>query len=100
MDSLYLNFKRNRSDIRGKGKFLKVKLDNCRGMDAEHYLAQNAHVVANDAGKIRLEVVDTLRKNLRSGSRIISDDDPKIIIDERKIKREKAQQEAEKANRQ
>ncbi len=93
VDSLYLNFKRNKSDIRGKGKFLKVKLDQSAKMDAEHYTATNAYIQASDAGKIRLEVVDTLRTDLEHGSRMVYDEDPNVIIDEIKVRREKKEQE-------
>jgi len=86
VDSLYLNFSHNKSDIRGKGKYLKVKLDDGARLDAEHYIANNAFVKAERAGKIKLEVLDTLRHNLLRGSKIDFDDQPKIIIDDRKIK--------------
>ena len=55
-------------------------------MDAEHYLANNAFVKAERAGKIKLEVADTLRHNLLRGSRIDYDDEPKVIIDDRQVK--------------
>lgn len=93
VDSLYLNFKRNKSDIRGKGKFLKVKLDDRAKMDAEHYTATNAYVQAKNAGTIRLEVIDTLRTDIIQGSRMLYDEDPKMVIDERKVRREKEEQE-------
>lgn len=93
VDSLYLNFKRNKSDIRGKGKFLKVKLDQRARMDAEHYTATNAYVQAKNAGNVRLEVVDTLRTDIIQGSRMVYDEDPKVVIDERKVRKEKAEQE-------
>ena len=86
VDSLYLNFSKNKSDIRGKGKYLKVKLDNGAKLDAEHYITNNAFVKAERAGKIKLEVVDTLRHNLLRGSKIDFDDQPKVIIDNRQIK--------------
>ena len=86
VDSLYLNFSQNKSDIRGKGKYLKVKLDKGAKLDAEHYLANNAFVKASNAGKIKLEVVDTLRHNLLRGSSIDFDDDPKVVINDRQIK--------------
>lgn len=92
VDSLYLNFKRNKSDIRGKGKFLKVKLDQRARMDAEHYTATNAYVQAKNAGTIRLDVVDTLRTDIIQGSRMLYDEDPKVVIDERKVRKEKEEQ--------
>ena len=100
VDSLYLNFKRNKSDIRGKGKFLKVKLDQRAKMDAEHYTATNAYVQAKNAGNIRLEVVDTLRTDIIQGSRMVYDEDPKKIIDERKVRKEKAEQERREKEKQ
>ncbi|MFK8008849.1 MAG: DUF2807 domain-containing protein [Saprospiraceae bacterium] len=93
VDSLYLNFKRNKSDIRGKGNFLKVKLDQRARMDAEHYTATNAYIQAKNAGTIRLDVVDTLRTDIIQGSRMLYDEDPKIVIDERKVRREQEEQE-------
>ena len=93
VDSLYLNFKRNKSDIRGKGKFLKVKLERNAKMDAEHYTVTNAYIQAKEAGKIRLEVIDTLRTDLQHGSRMVYDEDPKVVIDERKVRRDKEEQE-------
>ena len=93
VDSLYLNFKRNKSDIRGKGNFLKVKLGERAKMDAEHYTATNAYVQAKNAGTIRLEVLDTLRTDIIQGSRMLYDEDPKVVIDERKVRKEKEQQE-------
>ena len=86
VDSLYLNFSNNKSDIRGKGKYLKVKLDEGARLDAEHYIANNAFVKAERAGKIKLEVVDTLRHNLIRGSRMDFDDEPNVIIDDRQVK--------------
>jgi len=93
VDSLYLNFKRNKSDIRGEGKFLKVKLDQRAKMDAEHYTATNAYVQAKNAGNIRLEVVDTLQTDIIQSSRMVYDEDPKVVIDERKVRKEKVEQE-------
>ena len=86
VDSLYLNFSHNKSDIRGKGKYLKVKLDDGARLDAEHYITNNAFVKAERAGKIKLEVIDTLRHNLLRGSKIDFDDQPKVIIDDRQVK--------------
>ena len=100
VDSLYLNFKRNKSDIRGKGKFLKVKLDRNAKMDAEHYTATNAYIQAKNAGTIRLEVVDTLRTDIIQGSRMLYDEDPKVVIDERKVRREKEEQERQEKEKQ
>ena len=100
VDSLYLNFKRNKSDIRGKGKFLKVKLDDRAKMDAEHYTATNAYVQAKNAGTIRLEVIDTLRTDIIQGSRMLYDENPKTIIDERKVRREKEEQERREKQKQ
>lgn len=97
VDSLYLNFKRNKSDIRGKGKYLKVKLDKRARMDAEHYTATNAYVQARNAGNIRLEVVDTLRKEIIQGSRMVYDEAPKVVIDEIKVKREKEEEDRRRA---
>lgn len=100
VDSLYLNFKRNKSDIRGKGKFLKVKLDDRAKMDAEHYTATNAYVQAKNAGTIRLEVIDTLRTDIIQGSRMLYDENPKMVIDERKVRREKEEQERREKEKQ
>ncbi len=100
VDSLYLNFKRNKSDIRGKGKFLKVKLDQRAKMDAEHYTATNAYVQAKNAGNIRLEVVDTLRTDIIQGSRMVYDEDPKVVIDERKVRKEKEEQDRREKEKQ
>ncbi|MEM6966051.1 MAG: DUF2807 domain-containing protein [Bacteroidota bacterium] len=102
VDSLYLNFRRNKSDIRGKGEYLKVKLDNSARMNAEYYSAQNAFVTADNAGTIRLEVLDTLRTDLTNGSRMQYEDDPTVVINEREERRKKEQaaRTAERANRQ
>jgi len=101
VDSLSVNFKRTKSDIRGKGKYLKAKLDNS-SMDAEHFVVDNAYVTANDSRRIKLEVVDTLHKDLSGGSRISYEDDPKVIIDERQLRRERQEESRrrEQANRQ
>ena len=101
VDSLSVNFKRTKSDIRGKGKFLKAKLDNA-SMDAEHFVADNAYITAEDTRKIKVEVVDTLHKDLSRGSRISFEEDPKIIIDERQLRREREEEsrKREQANRQ
>lgn len=93
VDSLYLNFTRNKSNIRGEGKFLKVKLDERAKMNAEHYTATNAYIQAKNAGTIRLEVIDTLRTDIIQGSRMLYDENPKVVIDEREVRREKEKQE-------
>ncbi len=101
VDSLSLNFRRTKSDIRGKGKFLKAKLNDSRIMDAEHFVADNAYIIADHTRKIKVEVVDTLQKDLSGGSRISFEEDPKVIIDERQVRREKEEKERrQKANRQ
>lgn len=95
VDSLHLNFKRTRSDVRGKGKYLHTKLYRSY-MDAEHYVATNAYVQAENTNKIKLEVTDTLRKRLIHGSRISFDIDPKIIIDELQVEKDRKEAERKK----
>jgi len=70
-----------------------VKLDQRAKMDAEHYTATNAYVQAKNAGNIRLEVVDTLQTDIIQSSRMVYDEDPKVVIDERKVRKEKVEQE-------
>ena len=102
VDSLSLNFKQTKSDIRGKGKFLRAKLDNAGKMDAEHFVVDNAYIIGENTRNIKVEVVDTLHKDLSRGSRISLEEDPKVIIDERQLRRERAEEsrKREQANRQ
>ena len=95
VDSLYLNFERTKSDVRGKGKYLHTKLLRS-SMDAEHYVATNAYVQAENSDRIKLEVVDTLKKRMIYGGKIKFDTDPKVIIDMRQVEKEKKEAERKK----
>ena len=70
---------RNELDIRGKGKKMKVYLDNAATLDAERFAVDVADIKADERSKASLAVADTLRQRLDGNSRVKVDGEPVIL---------------------
>lgn len=70
---------RTELDIRGKGKKMKMYLDNRASIDAERFAVDIADIKANDRSKASLAVTDTLRQRLDEHSRVKVDGEPVIL---------------------
>ena len=70
---------RNELDIRGKGKKMKVYLDDAATLDAERFAVDIADIKADERSKASLAVADTLRQRLSGNSRVKVDGEPVIL---------------------
>jgi len=70
---------RNELDIRGKGKKMKVYLDNRASLDAERFAVDIADIKADDSSRASLAVTDTLRQRLDGHSKVKVDGEPVVL---------------------
>jgi len=70
---------RNELDIRGKGKKMKVYLDNHATLDAERFAVAIADIKAAYNAKASLSVTDTLRQRLDGRSKVKVDGEPVVL---------------------
>ena len=70
---------RNELDIRGKGKKMKVYLDNRASLDAERFAVDIADIKADDRSRASVAVADTLRQRLDGHSSVKVDGEPVIL---------------------
>jgi len=66
-------------DLRGKGKYLNLSMDENADIDAEHYTVSVADVKAVNRNGLKLTVTDTLRKDVSPGSDLSLDGNPLVI---------------------
>jgi phage shock protein PspC (stress-responsive transcriptional regulator) len=71
--------KYHKLDLRGKGKYLNLSMDENADIDAEHYTVSVADVKAVNRNGLKLMVTDTLRKHVSPGSDLILDGNPLVI---------------------
>jgi hypothetical protein len=71
--------KYHKLDLRGKGKYLNLSMDENADIDAEHYTVSVADVKAVNRNGLKLMVTDTLRKHVSPGSELTLDGNPLVI---------------------
>ena len=71
--------KYHKLDLRGKGKYLNLSMDENADIDAEHYVVSVADVKAVNRNGLKLTVTDTLRKDVSPGSELTLDGNPLVI---------------------
>ena len=71
--------KYHKLDLRGKGKYLNLSMDENADIDAEHYTVSVADVKAVNRNGLKLMVTDTLRKHVSPGSDLDLDGNPLVI---------------------
>ena len=65
-------------DLKGKGQFLQLNLDNMARLDAEHFLVENANVMARKRSRIKLNVSQNLISDISESCKLELEGSPEI----------------------